>query len=196
MYWLLAVLVLIAVAFVSPLAVLVFAVLGGVFVTVKEMRAPAAKDENPPEDPSVVAALQQQMQKLTQRMGELERQLARLSTHAVPRASPAEEAVAENTVLPAAAPSSLEPVSAPILTVPRADESAASVVPRVAEPVLRLPVSPTSAAPTATSSPSSPGASTPAPVPISAPAARPNPSPVAPVAPEPSLIERLPAPRA
>jgi uncharacterized membrane protein len=194
MYWVAAVLGLIAVAFVSPLAALVFAVLGGVFVTVKEMRAPAAKDENPPEDTSVVAALQQQMQKLTQRMGELERQVARLSTHVVPRASPAEEALADSTVLPVAAPSSLEPVAAPILTVPREGESAASVEPLIAEPVLRLPVALPSAVTTTTSSPSSPGASTPAPVPTSAPAARLNPSPVAPVAPEPSLIERLPAP--
>ena len=102
MKWLAAVGGLIVGAFISPVAAFIMAVAGWFVGGAMSKGAAPAKDETPTVDPEDVAALRRQVQKLGQRVSELESQVAQLARGMAPGAPPA-SAAAATAATPAAA---------------------------------------------------------------------------------------------
>ncbi|WP_396269664.1 DUF2339 domain-containing protein [Ideonella sp.] len=209
MKWLAAVGGLIVGAFISPVAAFIMAVAGWFVGGAMSKSAAPAKDETPTVDPEDVAALRRQVQKLGQRVSELESQVAQLARGMVPGAPPASAAAAtaatptatEKPAAPAT-PVRPEPAEESRLTLPSEGKPATAPLVITPAPVARVPVAPaavSSAAPASTAQPIEAASLSPTPTAASsaasaAPGPRPAFTPAPPAAPEPSLIERLPAP--
>ena len=210
MKWLAALGGLIAGAFISPMAALILAVSGWFVGGAMSKSATPAKDETPTVDPEDVAALRRQVHKLGQRVSELESQVAQLAKGLAPGAPPA----------PPTTPVRPAPLEEPRLTLSSEGKPATAPLVITPSPVARVPVAPAAASsaspapaplPAVVATPAADAAATPAatapeqvaakpvltPPPSAAsaaPAPRPAHTPAPPAAPEPSLIERLPAP--
>lgn len=201
MKWLAAVGGLIVGAFISPVAALIMAVAGWFVGAAMSKNAAPAKDETPTVDPEDVAALRRQVQKLGQRVSELESQVAQLATGLAPGAPPAaptapvrpEPAGSRLTISsegkPATAPLVITP--APVARMPVAPAASSSASPAPA-PLPAMAATPAAAEAEQVSA--QPVLGPPPSAASAAPSPRPVSTPAPPAAPQPSLIERLPAP--